>query len=68
MANKFNKYFINLAQKLLKDLGESNHIDCLKKPNENSFFLKETGRDEIHKLLQKVNIKKGSNIYGYHLK
>ena len=41
-ANKFNKYLINVAQNLLKDIGESNNKfqDYLKNPNENSFFLK----------------------------
>ena len=65
MANKFNKYFINFAQNLLKDLGESNSKiqDYLKDPNENSFFLKEIEPGEIYKLHQKLNINKRSDIY-----
>ena len=48
-ANKFNKYLINVAQNLLKDLEESNNKfqDYIKNPNENSFFLKEIEPDEI---------------------
>ena len=43
VAKRFKKYFINVAQNLLKNLGESNSKfrNCLKNPNENSFFLKE---------------------------
>ena len=49
VTNKFNKYFINVAQNLLKDLGESSNKfkNYLKKQNENSFFLKEIEPDEI---------------------
>ena len=65
VANKFNKYFINFAQNLLKDLGESNSKiqDYLKDPNENSFFLKEIEPGEMYKLHQKLNINKRSDIY-----
>ena len=49
VASKFNKYFINVAQNLLKDLGESNNKfqDYLKNPNKNIFFLKEIELDKI---------------------
>ena len=66
VASKCNKYFINVAQNLLKDLGESNNKfqDYLKNPNKNIFFLKEIELDKIFKLLQEVIIKKASDIYG----
>ena len=37
VANKFNKYFINVAQNLVKDQGESNNKfqGYLKNPNDN---------------------------------
>ena len=43
VMSKFNKYFINVAQNLLKDLEGSNNKfqNYLKDPNENGFFLKE---------------------------
>ena len=64
VASKCNKYFINVAQNLLKDLGESKFQDYLKNPDKNIFFLKEIELDKIYKLLQEVNIKKASDIYG----
>ena len=66
VASKCNKYFINVAQNLLKDLGECNNKfqEYLKNPNKNIFFLKEIELDKIFKLLQEVIIKKASDIYG----
>ena len=57
VANKFNDYFINVAQDLLKDLGESNNEfqDYLKNSNKHSFFLTEVDPEEVHKLLLKIN-------------
>lgn len=53
MTNKFNKYFINVAQGLLKDLRENNKKfqDYLKSRNISSFLLKEIEADETYKLL-----------------
>ena len=44
LANKFNNDFVNIAQNLLKGLGEANNKFqyYLKNQNKNSFFLKET--------------------------
>ena len=66
VANKFNDYFINVAQNLLKDLGKSNNEfqDYLKNPNKHSFFLKEVDPEEVHMLLLKLNTKKSSDIFG----
>ena len=60
VTNKFNDYFINVAQNLLKDLGESNNEFqyYLKNPNKHSFFLKEVDPEEVHKLLLKISIYK----------
>ena len=42
IANKFNKYYINVAQNLIKEMGETDNKfqDYLKNPNEHCFFLK----------------------------
>ena len=57
VVNKFNKYFINAEQNLLKELGESNNKfqDYLANPNENSFFLKEIEPDEIYRNFQIIS-------------
>ena len=70
VTNKFNDYFINVAQNLLKDLGESNNEFqyYLKNPNKHSFFLKEVDPEEVHKLLLKINAKKSSDIFGIYPK
>ena len=66
ISNKFNNYYIHVAQNLIKEMGESNteFQDYLKNPNEHSFFLNETTPDEIEKYLKKLDIKKASNLYG----
>ena len=48
VANTFNKYFINVADNLTKDLGESdaNIHDYLKSPNRNNLFTSPTTREE----------------------
>ena len=55
ISNKFNKYYINVAQNLIKDMGESNteFQDYLKNPNVHSFFLTETTPDEVDSYLKK---------------
>ena len=54
ISNRFNNYYINVAQNLIKEMGESNteFQDYLKNPNEHSFFLNETTPDEIDKHLK----------------
>ena len=66
VSNKFNNYFVNAAHNLLKELGESNNKfqDYLKDPNTHSFFLKETTPAEVQKLLNNLNTRKASDIYG----
>ena len=66
VANKFNNYFVNAADNLLKDMGEANnqYQDYLKNPSEHSFFLKEIEPIETLKLLKNLDLKKSSDIYG----
>ena len=60
----FNEYFINTAQNLLKDSGESKNEfqDYLKNSNKQSFFLK-VDPEEVHKLLLKIDTKKSSDTF-----
>ena len=60
VVNKFNNYFINVAQNLLKELGDTNNQfqDYLKNPNEHSFFLKENVAQEFFKILRELNAEK----------
>ena len=53
VSDKFNDYFINVAQNFLRDLGKSNtkFQDSLKDPNTNSFFLKDSRPAEVEKLV-----------------
>ena len=48
VTNEFKK-FINVAENLLKDLGDTNNQfqDYLKNLNEHSLFLKETEPEEV---------------------
>ena len=66
VSNKFNNYFVNVAHDLLRKLCEPNNKfqDYLKDPNTHSFFLKETIQAEVQKLLNNLNTRKASNIYG----
>ena len=55
----------NVAQNLLKDLGESNieFQNYLKNQNKHSFFLKEVDPEEVHKSLLQIDTKKSSDIF-----
>ena len=59
VANKFNDYFINVVQNLLKDLRKSNNEfqDYLKNLNKH-FFLEDVDPEEVHKLPFKIKYKK----------
>ena len=61
VTNKFNKYFINVAENLLKDLGKTNKKfqNYLKNSNENSFFLKEIEQDGNLQTTSESQYKKG---------
>ena len=49
ISKKFDNYFVNIAQNLLRKLGEPNNKfqDYLKDPNAHSFFPKEITRAEV---------------------
>ena len=66
VANRFNKFYTNVAKNLLKDLGKPNtkFQDYLKNPNEHSIFLNETNPDEVSTLLSKLDITKSGDLYG----
>ena len=65
VASRFNKYYTNMADNLLKFLGNTNtkYQDYLKNPNENTLFLKETDHGEVLKLLSTLDISKAGDIY-----
>ena len=64
VTNEFKK-FINVAQSLLKDLGDTNNQfqDYLKNLNEHSLFLKETEPEEVFKILRELNAKKDTDVH-----
>ena len=66
LANKFNKFYTNVAQKLLKDLGETptKFQDYLRNPNEHSMFFNETDPGEVSSIISKLDISKSGDIYG----
>ena len=70
VANKFNKFYINVANKLLKDLGNPNtkFQDYLKNQNVHSIFLNEVDAGEVLELINKLDITKAGDIYGINPK
>ena len=66
VADKFNKFYTNIAKKLLKELGKPNtkYQDYLKNPNEHSIYLNETDPGEVANLIKKLDISKAGDIYG----
>ena len=65
VANKFNDFFLNVADKLSAKIVNKNssHQDYLKNPNESKFCLKETTPDEVIKIVDKLDSKKSSDYY-----
>ena len=61
VSNKFNNNFVNVAQNLLRELGEPKYKFqfYLKDPKETTqdFFHKETTLAEVQKLLNNINTK-----------
>ena len=55
VANKFNDFFLNIAEKLSSKIPNKNsrYQDYLKNPNKSRFYLKETTPDEIVKTIKK---------------
>ena len=66
VANKFNKFYTNVADKLVRKLGNptTKFQDYLKNPNKHSIFLNETDPGEVATLIQKLDINKSGDIYG----
>ena len=65
IANKFNDFFLNVAEKLSDKIEKKNssHQDYLKNPNKSRFYLKETAPDEVVKIINQLDIKKSGDIY-----
>ena len=65
VANKFNNYFINVAENLSSKIPNKNtkFQDYLKNPNRSRLFLKETTPDEIQQIVNDINANKSSDIY-----
>ena len=65
VANKFNQYFVNVADDLTKKITNKNtkFQDYLKNPNRSSLFLKETTPDEVNRIISDLNANKSSDIY-----
>ena len=65
VANKFNTYFINIAEKLSNKIVNKNtkFQDYLKNPNMSQLFLNETSPHEIVKIINDLNPKKSGDIY-----
>ena len=66
VANQFDTYFVTVAEKLTKKIGQKNnkYQDHLKNPNKHSMYLNEIGPDEIKTQIKKLNSKKASDIFG----
>ena len=65
VANKFNNYFINVADKLCSKIANKNtkFQDYLRNPNTSKLFLTETTPDEIVKIINDLDPKKSCDIY-----
>ena len=70
LANKFNNFFINVAENLSKKNKKPNtdYQDYLKNPNKSSLCLTETTPHEIYQIIQKFNSNKGADIFGISAK
>ena len=65
VANKFNNYYLNIADKLCEKIPKRDNKfqDYLKNPNKNKLTLNETTPDEICKIIHDLDGKKSSDIY-----
>ena len=66
VVNNFNRFYTTVAQKLVEKIDKVNNKfqDYLKNPNKHSIFLNETDPGEVSDILNKLDIKKASDIYG----
>ena len=65
VANKFNDFYINVADKLCEKIPKANnkYQDYLKNPNKSKFSIKETTPDEIWKIIHNLDGKKSGDIF-----
>ncbi len=65
VANKFNDYYINIADKLCKKIPkvDNKFQDYLKNPNKNKLTLNETTPDEVLKIINNLDGKKSGDIF-----
>ena len=70
VANKFNKFYTSIADKLVSKLGNpsTKYQDYLKNPNEHSMFLNETDPGEISTLIRNLDINESRGHLFYHSK
>ena len=66
VVNQLNNYFVTVAEKLAKKIGQTNnkYQHYLKNPNEHSRYLTEIEPDEIRSQIQNPNSKRTSDIFG----
>ena len=65
VANKFNRYFSNVASNLLQKMPKpsTKFQDYLKNPNKHTFYLNEVDPGEVFKLLSNLDITKSGDIF-----
>ena len=70
VANKFNEFFTNVAQKLVERMGKSNRTinDYLLNPIKNTIFLKPADAAEISNLILQLDESKATDVYGIPVK
>ena len=65
IGNKFNEYFSTIAQKLVDQIKTQKKFEeFLDKPNEKSFFMIRTDKNEIERIIAALDSNKASDIYG----
>ena len=66
VADTFNRFFTNVADSLLKDMGNSTtkFQEYLKNVNEQTIFLKEVDFGEVRDILKNLDITKSGDLYG----
>ena len=66
VANQFSNYFVAVAKKLTKKIGQTNnkYQDYLKNSNEHSLYLTEMEPYQIRTQIQNLNSKKTIDIFG----
>ena len=64
IGNKFNEYFSTIAQKLVDQIKTQKKFEeFLDKPNEKSFFMIRTDKNEIEKIIAALDSNKAIDIY-----